>query len=296
MPGTTATRPAGAATSPSAVPANWRNCSRNALPRTRNATHGWPCGSMPTPRRSTSCGLSRRLPERFRSGAEPVVPARPRHRRTLSPPRRSASRSPGQAGNVDDVLAALLIECAADPDPDREFARTPSAPGETLFRRQPAVRRTELDTRVGCPGYSRRALPRPRTCGPIPGVPGCPGNRPDPRGPHPGSRGTASADEPSPRTGAGPRGSTAHGRRRRPARHPHRHRVCSSPDLCADPRSSLRIFRGHWTARTCRRASRTGMGRRLPPPRTPGPATNPNHRSRAPLGDAARRKSWPATR
>jgi len=36
-------------------------------------------------------------------------------------------------GNVDDVLAALLIECAADPDPDREFARTPSVPGETYF-------------------------------------------------------------------------------------------------------------------------------------------------------------------
>jgi HEAT repeats len=36
-------------------------------------------------------------------------------------------------GEVDDTLAALLIDFAADPDPDRELARTPAAAGEFYF-------------------------------------------------------------------------------------------------------------------------------------------------------------------
>jgi hypothetical protein len=38
------------------------------------------------------------------------------------------------AGEVDDVLAALLRQCAADPDPDREMARVSAGPGKFFFR------------------------------------------------------------------------------------------------------------------------------------------------------------------
>ena len=36
-------------------------------------------------------------------------------------------------GEIDDALATLLTESATDPDPDREVARTPAAPGEFYF-------------------------------------------------------------------------------------------------------------------------------------------------------------------
>jgi len=50
------------------------------------------------------------------------------------PVRRSICFAVSRAsGDIDDALAALLRKCAADLDPEREFARTASGPGELYF-------------------------------------------------------------------------------------------------------------------------------------------------------------------
>ena len=76
---------------------------------------------------------------------------------------RSASRSPRHAETSTTRWSRCSRNAPPTQTPTASSLVPPPARGDSIFGGRPAGRRTELDSRFGCPGYRRCAVPRART-------------------------------------------------------------------------------------------------------------------------------------